>query len=288
MKRILLLALAGFVWACGGEMKPAAHPDARPEASRENTNPTGGLRMLSDAQIKSALSAEKEIDLIRVLEIQEKGKGTRSYGTEYKIEILQSVSGKPTGKSAGSSAGKSEKKSAEHWGAPVLVKGGFYVVILAPYEQSWATEKDAVLPTKEAEADAVFKAHRQKVDSLLGAVDLLPDSELLAALAGESSIVLANLNLGAGSAEGVSPQGKESGASWNCLMYVKETLAGPAKGNFTVPMRGPVGILPGTDYILSVRPKEAGPQDLMAVEVFPANREKRVKLHKDRLSALRN
>lgn len=226
--------------------------------------------MLSDAQIKKALAAEKEIALIRILDVREKGQGTRSYGTEYKIAVLQSM------------PDKTARKTCEHWGAPILAKGGLYVVAMDPYEQSWATEKDAFLQTTEAEADAVFRAHRQKVDSLLGAGDLLPDSVLSAALAGESSIVLANLNLGAGSTEGVAP-----GAPWNCLMYVKETLAGPAKGNFTVPMQGPAAFLPGTDYILSVRPKEAGPQNLIAVEVFPANREKRVKLHKDRLSALR-
>ena len=277
MKRTILsgfAALAGFVLACGGEMKPAA----RPEAAHTTKPHTGGPPMLSDMQIKSALSAEKVIALIRVLDIGEKGKGTRSYGTEYKIALLQSA----PGGASGTTARKAETKTCEHWGAPVLAKGGVYVVTLAPNQQSWATEKDAFFQTTEAEADAVFKAHRQKVESLLGAEDILPDSVLTAALAGESSIVLANLTMGAGSTEGVAP-----GAPWNCLMYVKETLAGPAKGNFTVPMQGPVAILPGTDYILSVRPKEAGPQNLIAVEVFPANREKRVKLHKDRLSALR-
>jgi hypothetical protein len=238
--------------------------------------------MLSDAQIKLALAAEKEIALFRVLDIQEKGKGTRSYGTEYKIRVLQSVPGKTAGNTAGKTAGKTADKTCGHWGAPALEKGGVYVAALAQDKQSWSTDKGTFLQTTEAEADAVFQAHRQKAEGFLNAGDLLPDSVLRAALAGESSIVLANLNMGAGSTEGVAP-----GAPWNCLMYVKETLAGPAKGNFTVPVQGPVGILPGTDYILSVRPKEEGPQRLVAVEVFPANREKRVKLHKDRLSALR-
>jgi hypothetical protein len=271
LKRTILLSLAGFVWACGGEMKPAVHPKAPYKNTLpKNISQKGGPRMLSDAQIKKALAAEKEIALIRILDIREKGQGTRSYGTEYKIAVLQSM------------PDKTARKTCEHWGAPVLTKGGLYVVTMDPYEQSWATDKDAFLQTTEAEADAVFQAHRQKVESLLNSGDLLPDSVLQAALAGESSIVLANLNLGAGSTEGVAP-----GATWNCLMYVKETLAGPAQGNFTVPIQGPITILPGTDYILSVRPKESGPQNLIAVEVFPANREKRVKLHKDRLSALR-
>jgi hypothetical protein len=282
MMRTVLLALAGFVWACGGDMKPAAHPEARAdahaEAPRKTISQTGGPRMLSDAHIKLALAGEKEIALFRVLGIQEKAQGTRSYGTEYRITVLQSVPGNTTGKSAG----KSDGRTCEHWGAPVLEKGGIYVAALDPHEQSWATDKGAFLQTTDAEADAVFQAHRQKAEGFLKAQDLLPDSVLQAALAGESSIVLANLNLGAGSTEGAAP-----GANWNCLMYVKETLAGPAKGNSTVPIQGPVGILPGTDYILSVRPKEEGPQRLVAVEVFPANREKRVKLHRDRLSALR-
>lgn len=266
LKRTLLLSLAGFVWACGGEVKPAA----RPKAPNKTTFHQGEPRMLSDAQIKKALAAEKEMALIRILDIREKGQGTRSYGTEYKIAVLQSI------------PDKTARKTCEHWGAPVLAKGGLYVVTMDPYEQSWATDKEAFLQTTEAEADAVFQAHRQKAEAFLNSGDVLPDSVLQAALAGESSIVLANLTMGAGSTDSVPP-----GAPWNCLMYVKETLAGPAQGNFTVPIKGPVTILPGTDYILSVRPKEGGPQNLIAVEVFPANREKRVKLHRDRLSALR-
>ncbi len=113
--------------------------------------------MLTDHEIKDALTEGADIALVKVASINEEAKGTRSHRTHYQLNLEQNVVGTRTG-----------TIEAVRYGAAVLQPQHWYVVVLLD-SQRFGMELLSFVAVPAEKRDEAVKAHAARVAKLRAA-----------------------------------------------------------------------------------------------------------------------
>lgn len=265
-----------FVFLCGVLIMDSKSSDSISIPTMEC-----GLLLTEDA-VKDQLSQGDELALIRINTVQEMHQGKKSHLTEYAATILKSS---PEKQGGWSWLGIRRKEVFWHWGPAVLGKGA-YISTFGKRQSDGKTLIDTAGMTSrvpENRAEEIFKEHRKISDSIVSRVDILPDSVLKAAARGEIDVAVLRITystLVAGSDSYASAKTDYRAVALRWLVGKdRENVAPLFKGEFTLKTR--------RIYVVAFSSGLEAPQPYAAVEVFPGNMEKSIRMHQDKIRAVR-
>lgn len=236
--------------------------------------------LLSEEAIKDQLSLGDELALIRIISLHELHKGKKSHLTEYTATILKSGAGKKTGWSW---LGLPRKETFWHWGPAELGKNT-YMTAFGKRQSDGKTLIDATGMTRlvpENRAEEIFNAHRRISDSIVSRIDILPDPVLKAASTGEIDVAVLQITY----SKLVAGSDVPASAITDYRAVALRWLAGKERENVAPMFKGGVSLKPHRCYLVAFSSGLEGPQPLIAVEVFPGNMEKSIRMHQDKIRA---
>ncbi len=141
----LLISLALIPLEAQGKRKP------RVTKSRKATT------MLSDHEIKEALTSGATIALVKTESTEVEAPGTRGHRTFYKLTIVTNLTGQLTG-----------AVEAVRYGAPVLQKGQEAIVVLSP-DSNGEHPLPACVVVPAGKQTETVKAHAERIEKLKAA-----------------------------------------------------------------------------------------------------------------------
>lgn len=234
--------------------------------------------LLPEEAIKDQLASGDEMALIRINSVKEMHPGTRSFSTEYQATILKSTQEKKTGWSW---LGLKRKETFRHWG-PAKMGEGCYVATFGKRHSDHKTPfrgPGSARQVPESRGEDVFAAHLKISDSIISRVDILPDSVLKAAAMEEIDIAVLRITYSTLAVDSASRMPVYTDYRAKALRWLvgqeRESVAPLFKGEFT--------LKPYRIYLVAFSASLEAPQPYTAVEVFPGNMEKSIRMHQEKI-----
>lgn len=237
--------------------------------------------MFSEDIIKDQLANGDELALIKINSVQELHPGKKSHMTEYSATILKSAQEK---RSRWSWLGLPRKETFWQWGPPQLDKG-IYLAAIGERQKDGRIPIDATGSTRknpENRSDEVFATYRKAAEQILSQLKILPDTALSAAAKGILDIAVLRITY--------AVPAKDSASSASVLTDYRATalswLAGNEGENVAPLLLGTYSLKQNRIYLVAFSANLKVPQPMIAVEVFPGNLEKSIRMHQEKIRTL--